>query len=156
MILIDFALKIESSRPPCRGSITMYRTGVAAGHNGHTVFLLKSKKQRVGYYDTFLKQEGCAVRSTVIMMENAYMTEGAWEDMTPSLVEGYNSLLVICDNLQWWMIEIFDGFGVQLNKLSSKKKCADAKILSIKEEGGSSSYNQAFDKHVAKSNKHHM
>ena len=33
---------------------------------------------------------------------------------------------------------------------------ADAKILIIKEEGDSSSYNQAFDKHVAKSNKHHM
>jgi hypothetical protein len=61
--------------------------------------------------------------------------------MTPSLVEGYHSLPVICDNPQWWMIEIFDGFGAHLNNLSSMKKRADAQILSIKEEGDSSSYN---------------
>ncbi len=54
------------------------------------------------------------------------------------------------------MIEIFDGFGAHLNNLSLMKKPAEAKILIIKEEGDSSSYNQAFDKHVAKSNKHHM
>ncbi len=92
----------------CRGSITMYRTGVAAGHNGPTVFLLKGKKQRVGYNNTFLKQEGCAVGSTVVMTENAYMTEDAWEEMTPSLVERYRSLPVICGNPQWWMIEILE------------------------------------------------
>jgi hypothetical protein len=120
------------------------------------VFLLKGKKQRVGYNDTFLKQEGCAVGSTVVMMKNAYITEDAWEEMTPSLVDGYQSLPVICDNPQWWMIEIFDGFGVHLNNLSLMKKRADAKILSIKEEGDSSSYNQAYDKHVAKSDKHPM
>ncbi len=89
-------------------------------------------------------------------MENAYINEDAWEEMAPSLVEEYRSLPVMCDNLQWWTIEMFDGFGAHLNNLSSMKKCADAKILSIKEEGDSSSYNQAYDKHVAKSNKHHM
>ncbi len=54
------------------------------------------------------------------------------------------------------MIEIFDGFGAHLNNLSLMNQRADAKILSIKEEGDSSSYNQAYDKHVAKSNKNHM
>ncbi len=134
----------------------MYRTGVAAKHNGPTVFLLKGKKQRVGCNNTLLKQEGCAIWSTVVMMENAYMTVDAWEEMTPSLVEGYRSLPVICDNPQWWMIEIFDGFGAHLNNLSLMNQHADAKILSIKEEGDSSSCNQAYDKHVKKSNKNHM
>ncbi len=78
--------------------------------------------------------------------------------MTPSLVERYCSLPIICDNLQWWMIQIFDVFGAHHNNLSSMKKCADAKILSIKDKGDSSSCNQAYDKHVdvAKSNKHHI
>jgi hypothetical protein len=44
------------------------------------------------------------------MMEDAHMIEDAWEEMTPSLVEGYRSLPVICDNPQWWMIEIFSGY----------------------------------------------
>jgi hypothetical protein len=36
-----------------RGSITMYRTGVAAGHNGPTVFLLKGKNRKSGFNNTF-------------------------------------------------------------------------------------------------------
>jgi hypothetical protein len=33
--------------------------------------------------------------------------------MTPSIVKGYRALPVVKDNPQWWMIEIFDGFGAQ-------------------------------------------
>ena len=85
------------------------------------------------------------------MTENAYMTEEAWEGMAPSIVKGYRALPVVKDNPQWWMIEIFDGFGAHLTNLNALKQRAEAKILSIKEEGDSSSYNQAYDKHVAKS-----
>ena len=76
--------------------------------------------------------------------------------MTPSLVKGYWDLPVVRDNPQWWMIEIFDGFGAHLTNLNSLKQRAEAKILSIKEEGDLSLYNQAYDKHVAKSDKHHQ
>jgi hypothetical protein len=75
-----------------RGSITMYRTGVAAGHNAPTVFLLKGKKRKSGFNETFLRQEGCALGSTICMTENAYMTEEAWEGMAPSIVKGYRAL----------------------------------------------------------------
>jgi hypothetical protein len=54
------------------------------------------------------------------------------------------------------MNEIFDGCCAHLNNLSSMKKHADAKILSIKEEGDSSLCNQAYDEHIAKRDKHHM
>ena len=64
-----------------RGSITMYRTGIAAGHNDPTVFLLKGKKRKSGFNETFLRQEGWALGSTICMTENAYMTEEAWEEM---------------------------------------------------------------------------
>ena len=76
--------------------------------------------------------------------------------MAPSIVKGYRALPVVKDNPQWWMIEIFDGFGAHLTNLNALKQRADAKILSIKEEGDSSSYNQAYNKHVAKSDKHHQ
>jgi hypothetical protein len=69
--------KHEKKVSDYRGSITMYRTGVAVRHNGPTVSLLKGKKQRVGHKDTFLKKEGCAIGLTVIMMENAYMAKDA-------------------------------------------------------------------------------
>ena len=55
----------------------MYRTGVAAGHNGPTVFLLKGKNRKSGFNDTFLKKEGCELGSTICMTENAYMMEEA-------------------------------------------------------------------------------
>ncbi len=137
-------------------SITMYHTGVAAGHNGPTVFLLKGKNRKSGFNETFLKQESYELGSTICMTKNAYMTEEAWEEMTPSIVKGYRALLVVKDNPQWWMIEIFDGFGAHLINLNALKQRAEAKILSIKEEGDSSSYNQAYNKHVAKSDKHHQ
>ena len=133
----------------------MYPTRVAAGHNGPTVFLLKGKNRKSGFNDTFLKKEGCELGSTICMTKNAYMTEEAWEEMTPSIVKGYRVLPVVKDNPQWWMIEIFDGFGAHHTNLNSLKQRAEAKILSIKEEGDSSSFNQAYNKHVAKSDKHH-
>jgi hypothetical protein len=134
----------------------MYRTGVAAGHTGHTVFLLKGKKRKSAFSETFLKQEVCALGLTICMTKNAYMTEEAWEEMTPSIVKGYRNLPVVKDNPQWWMNKIFDGFGAHLTNLNALKQHAEAKILSIKEERDSSSYNQAYNKHVAKSDKLHQ
>ena len=123
--------KHEKKVADYRGSITMYRTGVAAGHNGPTVFLLKGKKRKSGFNETFLRQEGCALGSTICMTENAYMTEEAWEGMAPSIVKGYRALPVVKDNPQWWMIEIFDGFGAHLTNLNALKQRAEAKILSF-------------------------
>jgi hypothetical protein len=109
----------------------MYHTGVAAGHNGPTVLLLKGKKRKSGFNENFLRQEGCELGSTICMTENAYMTEEAWEGMAPSIVKGYRALPVVKDNPQWLMIEIFDGFGAHLTNLNALKQRAEAKILSI-------------------------
>jgi hypothetical protein len=93
--------KHEKKVADYRGLITMYRTGVAAEHNGPTVFLLKGKKRKPEFNETFLKQDGCALGSTICMTENAYMTEEAWEEMTLCIVKGYWNLLVVKDNPQW-------------------------------------------------------
>ena len=145
--------KHEKKAADYKGSITMYRTGNAAGNNGPTAFVMKGKKRRAGYSDAFLRQEGCAEGSTIVMTENAFMTDAAWETMADSIVRGYRGMPIVRDNPQWWMVEIFDGFGAHLNNLPALKKRVIAKILSLKEEGDSSSFNQAYDREVAKSDK---
>mmetsp|Transcript_11118 Transcript_11118/g.23632 ORF Transcript_11118/g.23632 Transcript_11118/m.23632 type:complete len:101 (+) Transcript_11118:1290-1592(+) len=57
------------------------------------------------------------------------------------IVHGYQSMPSILDNPQWWMLEIFDGFGVHFNNLVANRLRVQAKILSLKEEGDSSSIN---------------
>jgi hypothetical protein len=60
----------------------------------------------------------------------------------------------IPDNHQWWVIEVFDGFGPHTSSYYAMKHRYDNTILSLKEEGDSSQHvNQAHDKFVAKSNK---
>ena len=59
----------------------------------------------------------------------------------------------VVDNPQWWMVEIMDGFGAHTIPYAANKLRTENKILSIKEEGDSSSINQAYDKYVAKSDK---
>ncbi len=135
------------------GSVTMYHTGTAAGNNGPAAFLMKGQKQKVGYSNKFLEDEGCAIGSMVVMTENAYMMEATWEKLLPSLVLGYRNLPIVEDNPQWWMVEIVDGFGAHLNNLKALTQRAGAKIVLIKEEADSSSINQAYDKHTAKSHK---
>ena len=57
------------------------------------------------------------------------------------------------DNPDWYVLEIVDGFGAHLKKYDALKMRLDAKIICVKEEGDSSSVNQAYDKFVAKSDK---
>lgn len=59
----------------------------------------------------------------------------------------------IRDNPQWYVVEIFDGFGAHLNNYQALKLRMDARVISIKEEADSSSINQAYDKLVARSDK---
>ena len=59
----------------------------------------------------------------------------------------------IKDNLQWWALELLDGFGSHLNNYKSNKLLADNKILSLKEEGNLSAINRAYDKLNVKSDK---
>ena len=145
--------KHEKKASDYRCSITMYRTGNCAGNNGPMAFVMKGKRCRAGYTNKFLEKEGCEPGSTVVMTDNAFMTKAAWEEMAYCIVKGYRSLPVVRDNPQWWMVEIFDGFGARLSNLPLLKKHIDAKILSLKEEGDSSLYNQAYDQEVAKFNK---
>jgi hypothetical protein len=138
-----------------RCSITMYRTGSVAGDTGPTIFLMAGERIRSNFNDAMLKRNGAQEGSTIIMTPTAFVTEEAWTKMTPSLVRGLRSMPIVIDNPQWWMLEIFDGFGPHLSSLAAMEIRHDNKILAMKEEGDSSHVNQAYDKFVAKSDKAH-
>ena len=74
--------KHERKTGEVRCSITIYRSGVSNGGNGPTGFLMKGKKKRPGFTDQFLVRNGCEPGSTVIMTDNAFMTNKAWVQLT--------------------------------------------------------------------------
>ena len=60
------------------------------------------------------------------------MTEEAWLIITPKLIEGYRSLPYVKENPQWYMMEIFYGFGAHcMNHISLEMRLED-NIISIK------------------------
>lgn len=60
---------------------------------------------------------------------------------------------IVKSNPQWWVLEIFDGFGAHLNSLEANQIRADNKVLSLKEEADTSHINQAYDKFAARADK---
>jgi intracellular sulfur oxidation DsrE/DsrF family protein len=79
------------------------------------------------------------------------MTVDVWERMTPNIILGLRNInKYIAANPQWWVLEIFDGFGAHLLSHKANEERFAAKILSLKEEGYTSHVCQAYDKHVAK------
>ena len=111
LYVILYFRKHEKKVSDSRASITMYRTGTVAGKNGPTAFLMKGKRRKAAYTDAFLEKYGCEPGSTIAMTKNAYMTDASWVEITRKIVDGYRAIDIIRDNPQWWMLELFDGFG---------------------------------------------
>ena len=145
--------KHENMSGYCHASAKMCCTGTAGGSNTPTVFLMEGKNRRSDFSDEYLAESGCAVGSTIKMTEKAFMKEEAWLKMTPKLIEGYLSIPYVKDNPQWYVIDIFDGFGAHCMNHAALEMRLEANIISIKEEGGSSSANQAYDKEVENTDK---
>jgi hypothetical protein len=134
-------------------SITIVRTGTVAGTTGPTIFVLKGTKRRSAYDDEFLKQHGMAEGSTIIMTENACMTDDAWLEASKAIVKGYRSLPYIAENKDWLMLELLDGFKSHENVLAAHELHACNKIRSLKEESNTSHVNQGYDQLTAKTDK---
>ena len=118
-----------------------------------TVFLMEGNNRRSGFSDEYLVESGCSVGSTIKMTEKAFMIEEVWLIMTTKLIEGYRSLPYVKYNPQWYVMENFYGFGSHCMNHTALEMRLDANIISIKEEGDSSSVNQAYDKEVTKTEK---
>ena len=139
-----------------RTSITLYRTGSAAGAHGPTAFLPPGERRKSGYTDEFLEKHGAAKGSTIAMTPTGYMTEEAWVELAPTIADGIRALPVICDMPHWWVLKIIDGFGPHVSSETAMQIYYDKKIVLLKEEGDASHVNQAYDQEVAKSDKRSM
>jgi len=91
--------------------------------------------------------------STIIMTENAYMTDEAWLKASEAIVRGYRSLPYVKENEEWLMVELLDGFKSHENVLAAHELRRDNKIRSLKEESNTSHVNQGYDQLTAKSDK---
>ena len=145
--------KHEVNNGNSRTSITMYRIGSAAGATGPTAFLPPGKRRREGYDSAFLQRHGAPVGSSIVMTPTGYMTEDAWLEMAEETAAGIRAMPVICDNPNWWVIKIIDGFGPHTSSVEAMKIYAKHKILLVKEEGDTSHVCQAYDQKVAKDDK---
>jgi hypothetical protein len=132
----------------------MNRDGNIADVTGPTIFLLEGKRKREGFTGKFLVDHGAAIGLKYVMMATVFMTEEAWVLATPLVIKGLcSSDPIVQANLQWWVLEVFNGHGPHLMSLPAMQLCYDSKILSLKEEGDSSHVNQAYGKFVAPADK---
>ena len=136
-----------------RASITIVRTGTVGGTTGPTIILLKGEKKNLIYTDEFLVKHGMAPGSTIIMTENAYMTDNAWIAVTKALMKGYREMPFAKENPHWNMFEFLDGFGSHERVLEAHQMRRDANVDSGKEESNTSHASQAYDQFVAKNDK---
>ena len=148
--------KHEKNLGDSRLSITLYRVGAVGGATGPTEFLLSGVRCRSGYTEEFLCSHGAAVGSSITMTPTGYMTDLAWEQMTPRHVAGIRSMPFVRDNPQWWTLEILDGAGPHHSQPGPLQLRRDNKILSLKEESQSSHICQTYDRITAKTDKSTM
>jgi hypothetical protein len=145
--------KQEKLLQDCRCSITVVRTGTMSGTTGPTYFLLKGATRKKSFTDAYLVKYGMKPGSTIIMTENAYMTDDAWLQVSKEIVKGYRLLPVIRENPEWYIAELLDGFKSHENVLGAHELLSNARIIWLKEESNSSHVNQGYDQLVAKYDK---
>ena len=100
-----------------------------------------------------MRSKGCALGSTIIIIENEFTTNKAWAEFNEHLMDKYRNSEVVKDNPDWEMIEFLDGFITTERILQATIARRYAKVNSIKEESHTSHYNQAFDQLVSRNDK---
>ena len=71
-----------------RVSITVVHTGISTGFTGPTIFVLKVQRCHGLFTDEFMRSKGCALGSTIIMVDKAFITNKAWDACTEHLING--------------------------------------------------------------------
>jgi hypothetical protein len=162
-----------------RDSIKIVRIGNSGGSSGQLLFLARGKTMDVPALKN-LPSLGVPPNSKIIMMPTAFMTDEAWAALAPNLAKGIRAmpvciclhlmlpfllmlsnaffsilfyLKVIKDYPHWWVVLTLDGYGSHLNVSSALQVLHEHKIHIVKEEGGASDTNQAYDASVAKADK---
>ena len=90
-------------------SITILRVGSAAGCDGPIIFLVKGEKIECEALKDIVKNFGCPPGSCVIPTPTAYMTDKAWNELIPKLIEGIRAMPGIRDYPEFKALISFDG-----------------------------------------------
>ena len=144
--------KQEKIMDDCRDSITVVRTGSAAGTPGPLFVLAAGKvKLRSVALEKQLREQAPPF-SKIITAPSAYMTDEAWLEIVPLLCEGIRAMPKVSEHPEWWFGLSLDGYGSHL-KEDALEIFADYHIMIVKEEGDSSQTNQAYDQRVAREDK---
>ena len=99
----------------CIDSITMFRTGNAAGDTGPTIFLTKGKRVRSGLTNDFLLKYGTKPGLKIMANKKCFYGNRNMVKMTPELLEGYRKISKhVHANPDWWLFGIIDGFGAHM------------------------------------------
>ena len=84
----------------------------------------------------------------IIVTPNTCMTDKAWVLISKEIVKEYRSMPLVCDNLQWMILELFESVGSHERVLEAHELRATFLVLSAKEESNTShaiqGYNQFF------------
>lgn len=145
--------KVEKNMDDNRDSITLLRTGSAAGTTGPWIFLVRGECEKIE--SSALKnldKKGCPPGSKVYTAPSAYMTDATWKRLAPQLCKGIRKMETVKDHPDWWVTLTLDGFGSHLEE-EALQVFAAHNILVVKEEGDTSHINQAYDQSVAKTDK---
>lgn len=90
-------------------SITILRVGSAAGIDGPIIFLVEGKSIDIKPLKDLPKNFGCPIGSCVLPTPTAYMTDDAWKEVVPHLIEGIRAMEGIKDYPEFKCMLTFDG-----------------------------------------------
>jgi hypothetical protein len=144
--------KTEKNTNDFRDSITVIRTGNAAGDQGPQIYLLKGKRMEVSTFKDLHRNHSAPQFSKIVMTPNAYLTDEAWLELVPNLCKGLRSMPVVKDHPDWWMICTCDGFSSHL-VTGALETFSQHKIFLVQEDGMTSQTNQPYDQLVARLDK---
>ena len=110
--------KHERRTDDSRVSVSFYRVGNAKGQEGPTGFMPSGKHRKGTFTDAFLVEQGAPPGSTLVMTPNGYMTEEAWEKISPSIAMGIRAI-VDKHNPDWWALKVVDGYTPHTTSLKA-------------------------------------
>jgi hypothetical protein len=145
--------KREINMGSSRVSITILRTGSAAGETGPTTFLPVGTRRKPGFTDEFLVRNGGQEGSPVAITDNGYMTRKVMLETAEVRAGGIRKMAVICEQPTWWVIEIWDNCSAHFCDPVVMEIYFRNYILMVNEEGDTSHCNKAYDQSVAREDK---
>jgi hypothetical protein len=93
-----------------RVSITMHRTGSAAGETGPTISYCRPRR-KTGFTDEHLVRNGAQIGFSIAMTDTGYMTRIVMLETAEVRARGILKIAVICEQPTWWVIKIWDNFS---------------------------------------------